>query len=151
ARRGHPDRARPPRRLSAPRSRQRRAARTPRGAHRGAHLGRRHSRDGARRDRRAARIARLTPGGAIPETADYKVVADPDETVVGTVNEDWAIESMAGGTFLLGSNSGRIRRVEAGVVRVVDAQGAPPSVPFWLGEAAARPEELSGGVWGARG
>ncbi|HZS32695.1 MAG TPA: DEAD/DEAH box helicase, partial [Methylomirabilota bacterium] len=98
---------------------------------------------GTVRGRRAARMAALTSGGAIPETADYRVVADPDDTVVGTVNEDWAIESMAGDVFLLGSTSWRIRRVEAGLVRVVDAQGAPPSVPFWLGEAPARSDELS--------
>jgi ATP-dependent helicase Lhr and Lhr-like helicase len=98
---------------------------------------------GLLRGRRGARLAALTSGGAIPETADYRVVADPDDTVVGTVNEDWAIESMAGDVFLLGSTSWRIRRVEAGLVRVVDAEGAPPSVPFWLGEAPARTEELS--------
>jgi ATP-dependent Lhr-like helicase len=102
--------------------------------------------NGILRGRRAARIAALTSGGAIPETADYRVVADPDDTVVGTVNEDWAIESMAGDIFLLGSTSWRIRRVEAGIVRVVDAQGAPPSVPFWLGEAPARTAELSAEV-----
>jgi ATP-dependent Lhr-like helicase len=101
---------------------------------------------GILRGRRSARIAALTSGGAIPETADYRVVADPDDTVVGTVNEDWAIESMAGDVFLLGSTSWRIRRVEAGVVRVVDAAGAPPSVPFWLGEAPARTAELSAEV-----
>src|SRR3989442_11553698 len=99
--------------------------------------------NGVLRGRRGARLVALTSGGAIPETADYKVVADPDETVVGTVNEDWAIESMAGDVFLLGSTSWRIRRVEAGVVRVVDAQGAPPSGPFWLRGAPARPGELS--------
>src|SRR6266498_3513220 len=99
--------------------------------------------NGVLRGRRGARLVALNSGGAIPETADYKVVADPDETVVGTVNEDWAIESMAGDIFLLGSTSWRIRRVEAGLVRVVDAQGAPPSVPFWLGEAPARTDELS--------
>jgi ATP-dependent Lhr-like helicase len=93
--------------------------------------------------RRGARLAALTSGGAIPETGDYRVLADPDDTFVGTVNEDWAIESMAGDVFLLGSTSWRIRRVERGVVRVVDAQGAPPSVPFWLGEAPARTAELS--------
>ncbi len=102
--------------------------------------------NGVIRARRGARIAAITSGGAIPETADYKVVADPDDTVVGTVNEDWAIESMAGDVFLLGSTSWRIRRVEAGTVRVVDAQGAPPSVPFWLGEAPARTAELSAEV-----
>ncbi len=95
------------------------------------------------RGRRGARIAALTSGGAIPEVADYRVVADPDDTFVGTVNEDWAVESMAGDVFLLGSTSWRIRRVEPGVVRVVDARGAPPSVPFWLGEAPARTAELS--------
>ncbi len=93
--------------------------------------------------RRGARLAALTSGGAIPETGDYRVVADPDDTFVGTVNEDWAIESMAGDVFLLGSTSWRIRRVESGTVRVVDAAGAPPSIPFWLGEAPARTAELS--------
>jgi ATP-dependent Lhr-like helicase len=96
--------------------------------------------------RRGARLAALTSGGAIPETADYRVVADPDDTFVGTVNEDWAIESMAGDVFLLGSSSWRIRRVESGVVRVTDANGAPPTVPFWLGEAPARSAELSAEV-----
>ena len=98
------------------------------------------------RGRRGARLAALTSGGAIPELGDYRVVAEPDETFVGTVNEDWAIESMAGDVFLLGTTSWRIRRVEPGTVRVVDAQGAPPSVPFWLGEAPGRTEELSGEV-----
>ncbi len=93
--------------------------------------------------RRGARLAALTSGGAIPETGDYRVLADPDDTLVGTVIEDWAIESMAGDVFLLGSTSWRIRRVEPGIVRVVDAGGAPPSVPFWLGEAPARTRELS--------
>jgi ATP-dependent Lhr-like helicase len=101
---------------------------------------------GVLRGRRGARLAALTSGGAIPETADYRVVADPDDTTVGTVNEDWAIESMAGDVFLLGSTSWRIRRVEAGIVRVVDAEGAPPSIPFWLGEAPARTAELSTAV-----
>jgi ATP-dependent Lhr-like helicase len=95
------------------------------------------------RGRRGARIAALTSGGAIPETGDYRVVLDPDETLVGTVNEDWAIESMAGDVFVLGTHSWQIRRVESGVVRVVDAHGAPPTIPFWLGEAPARTSELS--------
>lgn len=99
--------------------------------------------NGMLRARRAARIAALTSGGAIPDTADYRVVTEPDGAVVGTVNEDWAIESMAGDVFLLGTTSWRIRRVEAGTVRVVDAEGAAPSVPFWLGEAPARTAELS--------
>ncbi|HEX3542242.1 MAG TPA: DEAD/DEAH box helicase [Acidimicrobiales bacterium] len=93
--------------------------------------------------RRGARLAALTSGGAIPDTGDYRVLADPDDTFVGTVIEDWALESMAGDVFLLGSTSWRIRKVEPGVVRVVDAGGAPPSVPFWLGEAPARTAELS--------
>jgi ATP-dependent Lhr-like helicase len=101
---------------------------------------------GLLRGRRRARLAALTSGGAIPELGDYRVVAEPDDTFVGTVNEDWAIESMAGDVFLLGTTSWRIRRVEPGTVRVVDAQGAPPSVPFWLGEAPGRTEELSGEV-----
>ena len=93
--------------------------------------------------RRGARLAALTSGGAIPELGDYRVLAEPDGALVGTVNEDWAIESMAGDVFLLGTTSWRIRRVEPGVVRVADAQGAPPSVPFWLGEAPGRTVELS--------
>ncbi len=97
------------------------------------------------RGRRAARITALTAGGAIPEVADYRVVLDPDETFIGTVNEDWAVESMAGDIFLLGSHAWKIRRVESarGILRVEDAQGRPPSVPFWLGEAPARTWELS--------
>jgi ATP-dependent helicase Lhr and Lhr-like helicase len=98
---------------------------------------------GKLRGRRGARLAALTSGGAIPELGDYRVLAEPDDALVGTVNEDWAIESMAGDVFLLGTTSWRIRRVEPGVVRVVDAQGAPPSVPFWLGEAPGRTAELS--------
>ena len=97
------------------------------------------------RARRAARLVALTNGGAIPDVADYRVVLDPDETAVGTVNEDWAIESMAGDVFVLGSHSWRIRRVESrqGVLRVEDARGQPPTVPFWLGEAPSRTWELS--------
>jgi ATP-dependent helicase Lhr and Lhr-like helicase len=102
--------------------------------------------NGRLKGRRGARLAAVTSGGAIPELGDYRVVAEPDDTFVGTVNEDWAIESMAGDVFLLGTTSWRIRRVEPGTVRVVDAQGAPPSVPFWLGEAPGRTEELSGEV-----
>ncbi len=105
---------------------------------------------GRLRGRRGARLAALTSGGAIPELGDYRVVAEPDGTLVGTVNEDWAIESMAGDVFLLGTTSWRIRRVEPGTVRVVDAHGAPPSVPFWLGEAPGRTLELSEEVCGLR-
>jgi ATP-dependent Lhr-like helicase len=95
------------------------------------------------RGRRGARLAALTSGGAIPDKADYLVVEDPTEAVVGTLDEDFAIESMAGDIFLLGSHSWRIRRVEAGVVRVEDANGLPPTVPFWNGEGLARTAELS--------
>jgi len=100
---------------------------------------------GILRGRRAARIVALTNGGAIPDLADYRVILDPDETLVGTVNEDWAVESMAGDIFVLGSHSWRIRRVEsrAGVLRVEDAHGQPTTVPFWLGEAPSRTWELS--------
>ncbi len=98
------------------------------------------------RAHRNARLAALSSGGAIPELGDYRVVLDPDDVTIGTVNEDWAIESMAGDIFLLGTHSWKIRRVEAGQVRVVDAQGAPPTIPFWLGEAPARTAELSAEV-----
>ena len=98
------------------------------------------------RPRRGARLAAITGGGAIPDTADYRVIEDPAETYIGTVNEDFAIESMAGDIFLLGNRSWRIRRVEAGKIRVTDAQGAPPHIPFWLGEAPARTFELSQAV-----
>lgn len=93
--------------------------------------------------RRAARLSAITSGGAILDVADYRVVLDPDDTFIGTVHEDWAVESMAGDIFLLGTHSWRIRRVERGIVRVVDAEGAPPTLPFWLGEAPGRTAELS--------
>ena len=99
--------------------------------------------NGELRGRKGARIAAATSGGAIPETGDYRVVAEPDDTFVGTVNEDWAVESMAGDIFLLGTHSWQIRRIEPGVVRVRDAAGALPTIPFWLGEAPARTVELS--------
>src|SRR5213075_630206 len=93
--------------------------------------------------RRGSRIAAITSGGAIPETAQYAVVADPEGITIGQVDEDWAVESMAGDIFLLGNQSWKIRRVEAGRVRVENAHGAPPSVPFWNGEAPGRTPELS--------
>ena len=82
--------------------------------------------NGVLRARRGARLAAITCGGAIPDTANYNVVVEPDGHVVGTLDEDFAIESMAGDIFLLGTNSWKMRRVEAGVVRVEDAHGAPP-------------------------
>jgi ATP-dependent Lhr-like helicase len=98
------------------------------------------------RARKGARLAAITSGGAIPDTADYRVVMEPSETFVGTLNEDFAIESMAGDIFQLGNASYRIKRVEPGSVRVEDAKGQPPSIPFWLGEAPGRSAELSQAV-----
>ena len=95
------------------------------------------------RGRRAARLTAITSGGAIPDTAQYLVVAEPEGTTVGTLDEDFAVESMAGDVFLLGTTSWRIRRIEAGRVRVEDAHGAAPSIPFWRGEAPGRTVELS--------
>ncbi len=95
------------------------------------------------RGRRGARMAAITSGGAIPETANYNVVAEPDGHVVGTLDEDFAVESLAGDIFMLGTTSWRIKRVEPGVVRVEDASGAPPTVPFWNGEGPGRTIELS--------
>jgi len=98
------------------------------------------------RARRGARLAAITSGGAIPDLGDYRVILEPTETFVGTLNEDFAIESSPGDVFQLGNASYLILRVESGQVRVADAHGQPPSVPFWLGEAPARTEELSAEV-----
>jgi len=98
------------------------------------------------RGRRGARLVALTSGGAIPDNADYRVILEPSETFVGTVNEDFAVESLAGDIFQLGNASWRILRVNSGVVRVEDAKGQPPGIPFWLGEAPARTVELSEAV-----
>jgi ATP-dependent Lhr-like helicase len=105
---------------------------------------------GVVRGRRGARLAAITSGGAIPDNAQFLVLAEPDETVVGTLDEDFAVESMAGDVFLLGTTSWRIRRVESGRVRVEDAKGAAPTIPFWRGEAPGRTEELSQAVSGVR-
>lgn len=102
--------------------------------------------NGVLRGRRGARLTALTSGGAIPDTADYEVVLEPASVVVGTVNEDWAVESLAGDIFQLGNTSYKIRRVEAGRVRVEDAHGQAPTIPFWLGEAPGRTDELSSAV-----
>jgi ATP-dependent helicase Lhr and Lhr-like helicase len=101
--------------------------------------------NGRLRGRRGSRLAAITSGGAIPETALYTVVAEPEGTVVGTVDEDFAAESMRGDILLLGNTSWRIRRLEftSGRVLVEDAHGAAPDVPFWRGEAPARTIELS--------
>ena len=98
------------------------------------------------RGRRNARLSAITSGGAIPDNADYAVVLEPSELVIGSVNEDFAIESLQGDIFQLGNASWRILRVEQGKVRVEDAAGQPPSIPFWLGEAPARTYELSHSV-----
>ena len=95
------------------------------------------------RARRGARIAAVSNAGAIPEIASYRVVAEPDGTVVGTLDEDFAVESNRGDIFLLGNTSWRIQSVRGGDVQVADAQGAPPTIPFWRGEAPGRTFELS--------
>ena len=93
--------------------------------------------------RRGTRLTALTSGGTIPDNADYEVVLEPQAQVIGTINEDFAVESLAGDVFQLGNTSYKILRVERGRVRVEDANGAPPSMPFWLGEAPGRSDELS--------
>ncbi|TMH36474.1 MAG: DEAD/DEAH box helicase [Betaproteobacteria bacterium] len=113
--------------------------------HRAAYL-HRDAVNGVVRGRRGARLTAITSGGAIPDTADYDVVLEPAGQQVGTVNEDFAIESLAGDIFQLGNASYRILRVEAGKVRVEDAHGQPPTIPFWLGEAPGRSDELSNAV-----
>jgi ATP-dependent Lhr-like helicase len=98
------------------------------------------------RGRRGARLTALTSGGTIPDTADYQVLLEPENHVIGTVNEDFAVESLAGDVFQLGNASYQIIRVERGQVRVEDAHGQPPTIPFWLGEAPGRSDELSDSV-----
>ncbi|HXO40301.1 MAG TPA: DEAD/DEAH box helicase, partial [Thermoanaerobaculia bacterium] len=101
---------------------------------------------GRLRARKGARLAAITSGGAIPDTADYQVVLQPSNTLIGTVHEDFAVESMPGDVFQLGNAAWRIDKVELGRVLVEDAHGQPPTIPFWLGEAPARTEELSRAV-----
>src|SRR5213080_3115942 len=98
------------------------------------------------RGRRGARLTALTSGGTIPDNADYQVLLEPENHFIGTVNEDFAVESLAGDIFQLGNKSYRIIRVERGVVRVEDAHGMAPTIPFWLGEAPGRSDELSAAV-----
>lgn len=90
-----------------------------------------------------ARIPALTSGGAIPDNADYRVILDPEGSFIGTVNEDFAVESNVNDIFQLGNSSWRILKVESGIVRVADAAGSPPTIPFWEGEAPSRTKELS--------
>ncbi len=95
------------------------------------------------RGRRGTRLIAITNGGAIPDSSQYQVIAQPEEHVVGSVDEDFAVESLVGDVFLLGTTSWRIKRVEPGRVRVEDAHGAAPTIPFWRGEAPGRTDELS--------
>ena len=98
------------------------------------------------RARKGSRMTAIMCGGAIPEVFDYRVLLEPEGTFLGTLNEDFAIESLPGDIFQLGNTSWRILRIGSGVVRVADAQGQPPSMPFWLGEAPARSDEVSAAV-----
>ncbi|MGY3027877.1 ATP-dependent Lhr-like helicase [Pseudomonas lurida] len=98
------------------------------------------------RGRRGAKLTAVTSGGTIPDNADYSVLLEPQSLSIGSVNEDFAVESIAGDIFQLGNTSYRILRVEAGKVRVEDAHGQPPTIPFWLGEAPGRSNELSAAV-----
>jgi ATP-dependent helicase Lhr and Lhr-like helicase len=102
--------------------------------------------NGILRGRRGTRLTAITAGGTIPDNADYQVLLEPEDLVVGTLNEDFAVESLAGDVFQLGNRSYRILRVERGTVRVEDAPGMPPTLPFWLGEAPGRSDELSAAV-----
>ena len=101
--------------------------------------------------RRGARLTAITSGGTIPDTAEYQVILEPQSQFVGTVNEDFAVESLQGDIFQLGNVSYRILRVEQGRIRVEDAHGEPPTIPFWLGEAPGRTDELSASVSRLRG
>ncbi len=112
---------------------------------RAAHL-HRDAVNGVLRGQRGAALTAVTSGGTIPDNADYTVMLEPQAYVVGTLNEDFAVESLAGDVFQLGNTSYRILRVERGTVRVEDAKGMPPSMPFWLGEAPGRTTELSASV-----
>ena len=98
------------------------------------------------RARKASRMTAIMSGGAIPEVFDYRVLLEPEGLFIGTLNEDFAIESLAGDVFQLGNTSWRILRIGNGVVRVADAHGQPPSMPFWLGEAPSRSDEVSAAV-----
>lgn len=102
--------------------------------------------NGKIRARKGARLAAITSGGAIPDLADYQVLLEPGNTFIGTINEDFAVESMPGDVFQLGNNAWRIRKIDIGKVYVEDAAGAPPSIPFWFGEAPSRGIEFSAAV-----
>ncbi|MEO6595198.1 MAG: ATP-dependent DNA helicase, partial [Planctomycetota bacterium] len=101
---------------------------------------------GTVRATRRARLTAVTCGGAIPDVADWQVVLDHDDTPVGSVHEDFAIESSVGDVFQLGTTSWQIRRIGSGQLRVADARGVPPSLPFWVAEGPSRSDELSAAV-----
>jgi len=103
------------------------------------------------RGRKGARMVATMSGGTIPDTGDYTVLLEPEAQSIGSVNEDFAVESLTGDVFQLGNTSYRILRVEPGRLRVEDAQGLPPNIPFWIGEAPGRSDELSAGVARLRG
>jgi len=98
------------------------------------------------RGRRGARLTRDHSGGAIPDTADYNVVLEPTSQLVGTVNEDFAIERPRRRHLPVGQHLVSHPARRAGRVRVEDARGQPPTIPFWLGEAPGRSDELSHAV-----
>lgn len=103
------------------------------------------------RPRKGARLTAVTCGGAIPDNADYRVILEPQGEFIGTVDEDFAIESMAGDIFQLGNASWRVLRLDQGNLRVEDAHNLPPSIPFWFGEAPGRTHELSHAISRLRG
>ena len=103
------------------------------------------------RPRKGARLTAVTNGGVIPDQFDYDVVLEPEGHFIGTLNEDFAFESLPGDIFQLGNTSYRILKVEQNKVRVADAQGQPPNIPFWFGEAPGRSDELSDSVSRLRG
>ena len=98
---------------------------------------------GQLRPRRNARLTALMNGGAIPDQFDYDVVLSPEGYIIGSLNEDFAFESLPGDIFQLGNTSYRILKIEQGKVNVEDAKGQPPNIPFWFGEAPGRSDELS--------
>lgn len=98
------------------------------------------------RTRRGANLISLTNGGAIPDMFDYQVVLDPDDVVVGTLNEDFALEALPGDVFTLGTHAWQMLRVDGLKVRVRDGEGMQPTIPFWFGEGPGRTTELSESV-----
>jgi ATP-dependent Lhr-like helicase len=97
--------------------------------------------------RRGARSIAISNGGAIPDVALYNVILQPEGVQIATLDEHFAVDSSPGDVILLGTSSWRIQRIEAtGRVLVEDAHGAPPTLPFWFGEAPQRTSVLSDGV-----